>query len=299
MKKYINYSFFNKNRIIFDREGHFNNIKLSPLLVKNINYQTRKEFVEQVKKFIITMNNQCKSFNADLFYSNFSKISFKFYTRKNYQTGIVIFLKKKCKIYDMDSILHELIHISTIKVNGSTEYCGFSINDYYYGDSFAKGLNEGYTQLIKERYFGKDKAIVYPFEVKYAKMIESLIGKEKMEKYFFNIDLKALFKEIEKYTSEEKFKDFLNNLDYINAHFPSGTNDQIIQEKFDQINYFLFECFKQKLEKEPDNKDILDNIKILFDKDIVCRSIKDNQVITIKNLEPRLLTEYLDTNKKR
>lgn len=300
MNKYINYNFFKKNKIVFDHEGHLKFIKLSPLLVKNINIKKRKEFIEQVKHFLITMNNKCKNFNIDLFQQNFSKMKFKFYTRNNRKTGIVIFLKKKCKIYDMDSILHELIHLATIRVDSSTEYCGFSINDYYYGDSFAKGLNEGYTQLIKERYFGKDKGIVYPFEVKYASMIEALVGKDKMEELFFTTNLRGLFTELSVYTNPSDFRDFLNNLDFINNNFPpKDVNDKQYQEKFDQINLFLFECFKRKLELVPNNQEIKSKMEELFDKPISCKYSGKKKEVTVNNLDHKILQEYLDGKQKR
>ena len=299
MKKYINYDFLKNNKIIFDHRGQLVTVKCSLFLTKSINYKKRKEFVEKIKQFIITMSDNCPNFDIDLFQKNFSKMKFKFYSRKNKSTGIVIFLKKKCKIYDMESLFHELIHISTIRVSGSVEYCGFSVNDYYYGDSFAKGLNEGYTQLTKERYFGKDEAIVYPFEVKYASIVESLIGKEKMEELFFKTNLKVLFEEMKIYTEPSDFRMFLNDLDYINSNFPpKDQNDITIQERFDRINWFLFECLKRKLELEPDNKEIEEKMKILFDKPITCRYENRGKEIVVNNLDSAILNTYLE-NKKR
>lgn len=299
MKNFFNYDLIKQNRLKLSKDGNFVSVHLSPFLIKNINYEKRKEFIKQVKHFLLVMTEQCKYFDIDLFHNNFSKMKFKFYDRKKKESGIIIFLSKKCKIYDMEAIIHELIHLATIRVDGSVEYCGFSINDYYYGDSFAKGLNEGYTQLIKERYFGNDSNIVYPFEVKYAKIIEFLIGKEKMEELFFSTNLKGLFKALEPYANSSKFRAFLNDLDHINNNFPpKNTTDNTYQQYFDQIHTFLFNCLKQKAELEPDNIEINDYLEQLFTNPTTYKYNNGKNEITVNYLSHEILDDYLNKKKR-
>ena len=299
MKKYFNYNFFTKNSISLDQKGSIKNVSFSPFFIKTFNIKKRRNFIEQVKTFLEVMNDRCAFFDITRFQENISKMRFKFYNKENKKTGIVIFLKNKCKIHDMEAILHELIHIATIKVNGHIEYCGFSINNYLNGESFCQGLNEGYTQIIKERYFGKDSKVTYPIEVEIAKKIEILIGKEKMESLFFNINFNGLNEEIKKYCLESDFYRFIWNLDYINQNFPPKNSDDMTpQMRMTEIYMFIFRCFQKKIEQELNNEELIVELETLFSHPKTYYYQTDKSY-TIKGLDKSILDEYQHTKTKK
>ena len=293
MKQYLNYNFLKKNKIYVEQgEGKKTVLILSPFNLRSKNYKAKQEFIEKLRTFIITLSKECPSFNIEQFQNNFKRIKFKLYTDKSNKTSMVIFLKKKCKIYNMDSVYHELIHLASIRVEGSVEYCGLSESYYEYGDSFGEGLNEGYTQLIKERYFGQDERLVYPIEVKVASLIEQLVGQNFMEECFFKADLKKLCEKLQQYNSTNEIRYFLNNLDKLHSYINNLDVDNIkIQEIYNNINLFLFECFKNKSELE-NNKNILDEqIKSLFDTNFFLNYINKNEIV-LNGLDKNLLDNY-------
>ena len=103
---------------------------------------------------------------------------------------------------------HELLHLSTLLKSS----CGFSIiRDQ---KSIAEGLNEGYTQLLAKRYFNECVNKAYPIETFFSSILEKIIGKDKMETYFFKASFLSLIDEMEKYETNENIMKFINNIDY-------------------------------------------------------------------------------------
>lgn len=106
--------------------------------------------------------------------------------------------------YKRSVLSHELIHMATTYKKGIITMVGF---DQEIASKYRKGtgLNEGYTELINQRYFStttpvkNGTRISYPNEQWIAYGIEMLVGKEKMEELFFNGDLDGLLTEMSKY----------------------------------------------------------------------------------------------------
>lgn len=97
-------------------------------------------------------------------------------------------------LYEYEALIHELFHMSASLLTEQGEesvHSGF--RDKYVGD----GLNEGYTQLLSERYF--DTAKTYKRLVPIARRIEMIVGQEKMEEYYFTGGLKKLVDELQMY----------------------------------------------------------------------------------------------------
>lgn len=96
--------------------------------------------------------------------------------------------------------------------------------------SKGKGLNEGYTELINQRYFartiadGSGAKISYPREQVLAYGIEMLVGREKMEELFFNADLDGLIAEMSKYMPTQEANILINIFDL----FEKKTSDKNI-----------------------------------------------------------------------
>ena len=96
---------------------------------------------------------------------------------------------------EKELIFHELFHMASSIYKDDTIYCGFA--QWKNDDIIAKGLNEGYTQLLTERYFGSEKynEEVYYEEMLFSKFTEDIVGKDKMNELFLTSNLEGLIKD--------------------------------------------------------------------------------------------------------
>lgn len=110
---------------------------------------------------------------------------------------------------DETTIFHELFHMASSYYDFKTltKYSGFCQN------TTGKGINEGYTQLLANRYTEKFSDC-YLYETRIAGIVEEIVGKDKMQENYFTINLKGLIEELTKYVSEEKVMRFIRALDF-------------------------------------------------------------------------------------
>jgi len=113
---------------------------------------------------------------------------------------------------DPSTIFHELLHMSSRRENNNVYYGGLycPLDKKYRGFS----LNEGYTELTNKRIFGK-KDNIYETEIITIKLVESLIGKEKLMNCYFNANLKDLISCLKKYNSYSLTREFIDKTDLI------------------------------------------------------------------------------------
>ncbi len=120
-------------------------------------------------------------------------------------------------------IFHELIHMAGHGFSATHWICGFhqrkkamSKNDNEKIYDIGIALDEGYVQLLTERYFS-DKGIKrgYGLFVDVARYIEALVGRKKMESMYFKADLIGLVNCLSKYASRCEVLTLLVDLDYI------------------------------------------------------------------------------------
>ncbi len=142
---------------------------------------------------------------------------------------------------DFSYLYHELLHMASC-YHGDIIYLGLRKNEF---ENIGDGINEGYTQLLAERYF-PNVTKTYLIETKLARALEVIIG-DKMTSLYFNADYKGLIKELSKYASIEKIKEFISNFDFIYANIPSGKKD-IIYSELMAVNWFLIETYYNKLD---------------------------------------------------
>ena len=100
-------------------------------------------------------------------------------------------------------------------------YEGFATNDYenYYG-YVGHGLNEGYTEVMTRRYFDIEENVspAYEYLVFFSALIEKIVGKDNMERYYLNANLPALIDDLSKYISKYQAEVLLDSLDYLHLH---------------------------------------------------------------------------------
>ncbi len=148
------------------------------------------------------------------------------------------------------TIYHELFHMSSSKVDENVVYSGFSQSKL--GVKVGDALNEGYTQLLTERYFSEDEIIKsYVYFVRIALLTEKIIGKEKMEKLYLHSDLYGLIDELKKYAYYQDIMEFLSNLDFVFYHLDdkrvSSIKKKMIEKSLKQISEFLLLTYSIKL----------------------------------------------------
>lgn len=152
------------------------------------------------------------------------------------------------------TIDHELFHASTTVVDNTAGiiYCGFQ-QITSKNKTIGEGLNEGYTQYLTEKYFGKKRPLLkaYVYEKRIAEIVEKIIGEKKMKTLYFSANLNGLVECLKQYSSEEDVYRFINALDFLNKHMkdkyliPSST--EIIMNCLKYINSFLVKvCLRKK-----------------------------------------------------
>lgn len=124
-------------------------------------------------------------------------------------------LTKEINIYRDNTkatLYHELLHAAT--ADERLMCVGFK-NVLKNGIVFGRGLNEGYTELLNNRFFGADSES-YIYLQKLAQEIENLCeSKEKMIENYFNADIFSLINDLMKKMSLKQIIDILVDMDYL------------------------------------------------------------------------------------
>ena len=256
--KFINDNYFKKrkNKLKIYRKNNFYkiDIEFSNNKMFTENKDDIKKFEEYVKEFLITLYNNCENFNHRTFLYNF-KNSFFYIKRdeKKFVDGSVRKYPDKIvyEIGTFDSCFHELLHLSAIKkkLRFGVLRTGFERFSPPY-DRFGESLNEGYTELLTERYFITQRKPYY-YEVDISSKLENLVGKNLMEKYYFNSDLKSIIKELEKFGNNVEFFirkfDSLYNNNFIQASNFDNSNKQMFLNQLKEIYLLLLKMYVNKI----------------------------------------------------
>ena len=149
------------------------------------------------------------------------------------------------------ALSHELLHLASTTKDFSRVYTGFAQrrNIAYFG----YGLNEGYTELLNNRYFLDKKSTIYYAEQLYAQGIEKLVGRQQMEYYYFIGELSYLYQDLKKYYSDEEIQKLIVSLDIINDYSYNDKRtkrqDRLLKKSF-KISYLLiYKGLLKKLEE--------------------------------------------------
>lgn len=147
-------------------------------------------------------------------------------------------------------LLHELLHASTSSYTKDKAYCGLAQIDLTTREEIGRAINEGYTELLTRRLFGYNSKEGYNYEVAVAEMIEFIVGKDKMQDYYFKLDLNSLITELAQYSDIEKIVKFLQNLDKaskaINQPHMNNTS-QSQSNPFTEVDKYLKVLFEKAI----------------------------------------------------
>lgn len=197
-------------------------IKLPPIIKENhkelnINKNIDNQYHNDINKFYRILKRRLPDECLNTFKNNIQTASIKrlwpIFCRSI--GGLYIPKTNKIMIESKDFITHELLHLSSNCLNSIMN--GFrqsSLKDM--SVCVGTGLNEGYTDLLDERYFNQPPE--YTIEYIHSILIEKIISKDKMEKYYFKGNLYEVKEELKKYSNEEDIIIFLRKLDYITAN---------------------------------------------------------------------------------
>lgn len=240
-------------------------------IIKLIDEQKKKLRIETKKAIYIFNNileNNFADFDLDNWKNNLSNLKIGYGLCKLNEAGHyeiisnTIYLRK---IEYVKYLYHELFHVASSYITKNGVSCGFMLVE---GNSIiGYGLNEGYTQLLTERYIDEklDKYSLYKIERYFALMLEKIIGQKQMESLYLNGNLAGLINILLNYANEDEIRDFLIEIDDI--------NDGILDiDSIAHLNRLLLSWYikKNKIGLEKDKiteKEYKDNI-LNFYKDI-------------------------------
>ena len=213
--------------------------------IEEISKIATKEELEQIKRNLETLKINKKMKNV------FTLIkSAGYYDGINHSIAISRFNTKEELLLLTN---HELTHASSSGgMHKNTFFCGFSqIRNKIF---FAEALNEGYTEYFNQKYITKDKNNGYKYHVQVAKILEFIIGEEKIKSLYLNSNLKGLVDDLAQYISKEKIINFIINLDkiLIMQHKIRATTMLSLTEKqkllnlYNEITIFLYKVYSNK-----------------------------------------------------
>ena len=114
-----------------------------------------------------------------------------------------------------DSIYHELFHVfTTYKENIFSTVSGFNYINIH--TDIARRLNEGYTDLLANRYF--DSVVSYMIEANIARKTELILGEENMQDLYASNNLYAIIKYLSKFSSDEEAIAFISFVDKLSIY---------------------------------------------------------------------------------
>jgi len=159
-----------------------------------------------------------------------------------------------------NSICHELLHASSTRLDLKNDviYSGLSqvqINKKDESKALVHGIgiNEGLTQYYANKFFDPRCQLipaysVYEEEQAIARLLEIIIGKEKLQSLYFRADLNGLINELLKYASKEDIYKFIK---YTDVLFYYSSEKQLKFRELDEvknyINTFLINAYNNSV----------------------------------------------------
>lgn len=241
------------------------------------------DYEAKIRKFLVALNQGLSKDDYELVKNNLEinikKINFA--SKDNGETtiisgsyspnGIITMHKENDEV----TFYHELLHASSSYYDESQLqlHSGFHHQHINEKKDIGRGFNEGYTELLTQRFFGADDSSGYLNELHYAKLIEHLIGRDEMQSLYFRSNLNGLIAEMCKYNSLENVLMFFENLDKFiileelkeekiksnSVGLPDieylkwfEEFEAYIGQTYDTLNSFIFESFLNKLQGDPD-----------------------------------------------
>ena len=262
------------------KESRYARIKFESALIKKFKELNEKNTVtSDYRDYIVYFDHVINYFLPQNWLENYRRnIGSLKINRLHFQLGDFIDIGRFSGRYDSNtntikmnansthvlSIFHELFHLASNNMNSRN--IGFSFLDRY-GIQSGRSLNEGYTDLLTERYFSQiGYTKVYDIESIYASLIERIVGMDKMVECYLKADMKSLALELQKYQDINTIYQFVKSLDNIDD------NRSRIEtyNRYTSMAYFLIQTYIRK--------------KILYNENIFDRRVKDDIINFINQI---------------
>lgn len=228
---------------------------------KKIYRNFKSENLNLLNNNIKTLKVKIKYISPEILLSKFTSGEYKL---KNNKIKLINCLK-------YGSINHELFHMASSFYDKKAKlgFCGFHQLNYLKNEMIGYGLNEGYTELLTNRYFNKERNfIAYSYNICefFTSKLEEIVGKEQMEKLYITADLYGLYIHLRNFDDGINIATFIALLDYIVAKV-SFSN--LKHEKYKEC-YELIECYLAKWYINKKKQELNNNIitKETFDNEV-------------------------------
>lgn len=237
-------------------------LKTHKILKNNLNKKIEEEYRKIINNFFNKLSRKLPHCNFDNLNNNIS--SLKIRLSKNYRKYVVgsyYPMRNRIKIReknDKSTFYHELLHMASRKyINKHCIISGFKYSDFNKNLFFGNFINEGYTEYLNTKYFSINN-ICYKSNISIVIILEKIIGKELMEKMYFNADVIGLINELMKYDNTlDSVIEFIINTDYI--HKNQYTLNPIKKLKLksinEKVNVFLVKTYRTKLKRIRENNE--------------------------------------------
>lgn len=280
---YVSSKAYDAYKIHKDFKAKANSKVILPPSIKRVHTQIDKErllkqqFGNCIINFANTIVEKIPDTNLILFYNNLNSLttsvkSFKLQnlilkdgTKGEYKPKL-----NKIQLQENNyetTIDHELFHMAStyyresdgVIFTGFAQIKGLNI--------VANAINEGYTQLLTERYFGETKEVLkaYGYEKFIAEKLEMIIGRKKMQSLYFSASLPGLIEELKKYVDEQTIMQFFADVDFVSEYMIKKGNSlfayKLINSKLKSVDEFLLRCYAKKVKIMKEEKIDINEIR--------------------------------------
>lgn len=211
----------------------------------------------RINIFYDVLNKEVPNFDLSFFGNNILDLTFKTKEKiKGTTVGFYDASDNKMHMQEnyLNIIYHELFHLASSNERNGIVYSGFKQFNRE-KRNIGVGLNEGYTDLLSYRYFSKynynfSNCYNYKICVYYSRLLETIVGRDKMQQLYSKGDLKGLINELELYSNKSEILDFIKNLDLIFLYFYNKNiktdTFNYLQNSFEDCSLFLIKCYCNK-----------------------------------------------------
>lgn len=228
------------NRISLDRKSIYSGkvVKLSQKLVTETGLYKKEELEEQIKDFLIIMLENFPTFPIERFKETFATLNINNRIAEDshsfYYNNL---MSKSINILKKADLFHEFLHFASDKNCEGIVMVGFEYTDKN-NKRLGRGLNEGYTQLLANRYApSSENMFVEFYTINIVEKLEEVIGREKMGDLYFNGNLFDIVNELTQLSSEEEAKHFILDLDELCKNY---SIKDIVGPKSKKLNELLY-----------------------------------------------------------
>ena len=306
--------YLNRQKTNYKLQKNNINSKISKSTKINFDKENKQQFDKKFNEYInrfIDFINVNPNIDLKLFYENLKGLIIKEKRTFNYLFFIKSDTKGQYDGYDNKilvlrednfySIYHELLHCDSRRITENEMNVGFHkfvVDEKSAKITFnmGKSLNEGYTTLLEKRYFSSINHVQergYIIEEFISLMLEKIVGKEEMEKFYFSANLDVLINHLKQFSNEEDIYSFLTYFDKILVSINKKIKPKEAEYIYKFIGGFLLKLYVYKLVMLFKNN-MINNEIFLESLDDFIRLLSTKSVFDNKNTYYFLTEDFTD-----